>query len=264
MTTGKKELCEGRYLPGVPGEEIERIYNDAPGREITSGNFDSPESSAALAANAFGFFLFRYSDLPLLPKCEPSTWPVRSLHLEQTIRFPWTGGRHPVLDVVVTTESVFIGIESKRFEPFRDNKKPVFSGAYSRPVWGERMKGYEKIRDQENARYNHLDVAQLVKHAFALRTEVNKTEVNNSNHGLKPILLYLYAEPKFWPENKNPVDKKAIADHRKEIDDFANDVEGDEVQFMACTYQTMLAGWSKHDDPRIRAHARAVIARFAP
>ena len=36
----------------------------AAGNEIATGKFDSPESSAALAANAFGFFLQRASELP--------------------------------------------------------------------------------------------------------------------------------------------------------------------------------------------------------
>ncbi len=63
-----------RFLPGVPAEEIERIFNAAPGNEIVSGKFDSPESSAALAANAFGFFLNGEWDLPPLPMCEWMDW----------------------------------------------------------------------------------------------------------------------------------------------------------------------------------------------
>ena len=43
-----------RFLSGVPCKQIEEIYNAAPGNEIASGKFDSPESSAALAANTFG------------------------------------------------------------------------------------------------------------------------------------------------------------------------------------------------------------------
>lgn len=46
----------GRFLPGVPEREIEAILNNAPGNEIATGKFDNPESSAALAVNAFGFF----------------------------------------------------------------------------------------------------------------------------------------------------------------------------------------------------------------
>ena len=56
-----------RFLPGVPRRQIEETYNAAPGKEIVSGKFDSPESSAALAANTFGFFLNRPGDLPSLP-----------------------------------------------------------------------------------------------------------------------------------------------------------------------------------------------------
>ena len=54
----------GRFLPGVPGPEIEAIFDVVAGNEIATGKFDSPESSAALAANAFGFFLQRASELP--------------------------------------------------------------------------------------------------------------------------------------------------------------------------------------------------------
>ena len=68
-----------RFLPGVPSSEIEEIYNAAPGKEIASGKFDSPESSAALAANTFGFFLNRPGDLPPLPGCEDAEWPSSSL-----------------------------------------------------------------------------------------------------------------------------------------------------------------------------------------
>ena len=170
---------DDRFLPGVPGEEIEKIFNAAPGNEIVSGKFDSPESSAALAANIFGFFLNRERAFPPLPKCGWVDWTGLSLSLEQEVRFPWRGGRHPVLDVLVTTRSAFIGIESKRFEPFRGNKSASFSETFWRQDWGSHMKGYERVRDQlreDGQLYACLDAAQLVKHAFALRTAVNRSE----------------------------------------------------------------------------------------
>ena len=138
----------GRFLPGVPGPDIEAIFEAAPGNEIGTGKFDNPESSAALAANAFGFFLNRASDLPALPGCEGECWPARSLGLEVDIRFPWHGGHHPVLDCLVETPSALIGIESKRFEPYRSKPASRLSDAYWRPVWGENMTGYESIRDR--------------------------------------------------------------------------------------------------------------------
>ena len=166
----------GRFLPGVPGPEVEDIFDAAPGDEIASGKFDSPESSAALAANAFGFFLNRASVLPAMPGCEGESWPARSLTLEAEVRFPWSRGRHPVLDCLVTTASALIGIESKRFEPYRREHASPLSDAYWRSVWGNNMKKYESIRDSlrsEPKLYRHLNAAQLFKHAFALRTAVH-------------------------------------------------------------------------------------------
>ena len=254
-----------RFLPGVPGREIERIFNAAAGNEIESGKFDNPESSAALAANAFGFFLNRPRDLPPLPDCDRMAWPARSLLLETTVRFPWSGGRHPVLDCLVATPSALIGIESKRFEPFRGKKSASFSDAYWRPVWGDDMKGYEGVRDKllENGRlYDFLDAAQLVKYAFGLRTEVHNRR--SGHDGLTPILFYLYAEPAVWPKDGRPVNGDDKAKHREETARFARDAEGDEVVFVSCSYQRLPEDWTRHKDGKIRAHADAVTRRFAP
>ena len=251
-----------RFLPGVPGPEIERIFNDAAGNEIATGKFDSPESSAALAANTFGFFLNRPRDLPPLPDCDRVVWPARSLSIEATVRFPWRGGRHPVLDCLIITPSALIGIESKRFEPFRGKKSASFSEAYWREVWGDDMKGYEGVRDmfRENGHlYDFLDPAQLVKHAFALRSEVHRR-----GGTLTPILFYLYAEPGIWPKDGQPIGNDEKHQHRQEIARFAREVAGDEVVFASCSYRRLLEDWARHKDGRIRAHAAAVTRRFSP
>ena len=254
----------GRFLPGVPGAEIEAIFAAAAGNEIATGKFDRPESSACLAANAFGFFLRQAAALPLLPGCPGEVWPARSLALEAGVRFPWRGGRHPVLDCLVTTPSAFIGIESKRFEPFRCKSMTPWSEAYSRPVWGRRMRGYESVRDElrdESGRYRHLDAAQLVKHAFALRTAVHK---RSDCRGLAPILYYVYAEPRSWPINGTRVDEAAKRRHRQETERFRAAVVDDEVAFVSCSWRELLEAWARHEQDRIRSHAAAVAARFAP
>ncbi|MDE0005297.1 MAG: hypothetical protein OXQ29_21615 [Rhodospirillaceae bacterium] len=154
---------QDRFLPGVPGEDIERILDTAPGDEIASGKFDHSESSAALVANALGFFLQRAQELPSLPDCPDAGWPASSLAIEATVRFPWSGGRHPVLDCLVTTPSALIGIESKRFEPFRGHASAALSEAYWRPVWGDRMKGFEQVRDSlrvDPRRFRRLDAGR--------------------------------------------------------------------------------------------------------
>ena len=253
-----------RFLPGVPVDDIVRILDAAPGDEIGSGKFDNPESSAALAANAFGFFLRRAPELPTLPDCPDAEWPARSLSIEAKVRFPWSRGQPPVLDCLVATPSALIGIESKRFEPYRGHGAAVLSDAYWRPVWGDRMKGYERIRDslRENPRlFAFLDAAQLVKHAFALRSEVHRAGVH---HGLKPILFYVYAEPESWPKTGRRVDDEAKAGHREEIARFARLVEDDEVAFVSCPYRHLLAIWRRDHREEIRTHADAVLARFSP
>ncbi len=252
-----------RFLPGVPAEQLEAIYAAAPGNEIASGKFDSPESSAALAANTFGFFLNRPSIFPPLPGCEDVEWPASSLFVEKQVRFPWSGGRHPWLDALIVTPSALIGVESKRFEPFR-TATAVFAKAYFRPVWGDRMKGYERVRDQFNGGDRPsvgLDRAQLVKHAFALRTQVSS---GGRFEGLKPVLFYLYAEPDTWPRSGKPIDDDAKANHSEEIAHFAASIEGDEVRFVTCSYRELLKTWRKDEGPEIREHAKAIVRRFSP
>lgn len=251
-----------RFLPGVPGPKIEAIFDAAAGKETATGKFDSPESSAALAANAFGFFLQHASDLPALPGCANEAWPALSLMLEVELRFPWSGGKHPVLDCLVRTPSALIGIESKRFEPYRSRRTKRLSNAYRRRVWGEHMSGYESVRDRLYGvpdLYGHLDAAQLFKHAFALRTEVHR---QNKHAGLTPILFYVYAEPEHWPDGR-PVDEAGKIRHREEVEHFAAAVDGDEVVFVSCPYRRLLKDWTGCEDHRIRAHGDAVAARFS-
>ena len=251
-----------RFLPGVPRRQIEEIYNAAPGKEIASGKFDSPESSAALAANTFGFFLNRPGDLPPLPGGEDVEWPASSLYVEKEVRFPWKGGRHPWLDALVIASSTLIGVEAKRFEPYR--AKGPFSEAFWRPVWGNQMKGYEKTRDtigNASDRCAGLDGAQLVKHAFALRTQASS---DGEYAERQPILFYLYAEPDAWPRDGKPIDDDAKAAHREAINHFAKSVDGDEVRFIACSYRELLATWERSENPEVREHAKAVACRFSP
>lgn len=253
-----------RFLPGVPGQQIEEILNKAPGNEISSGKLDSPESSAALAVNTFGFFLNRPTDLPLLPGLDKHLWSPRKLEVEKTVRFPWRGGKHPHPDVVITTDDSLIGIESKRYEPFRNTKSAKFSDAFWRPRWGDRMGGYQGIRDQirhSPKSFIYLDATQLVKHALALRTQVNRPQ---EHYGLAPVLLYIYAEPLVWPRDGSPVDQCAISNHRKEVFSFAKIVAKDEVRFIACSYTELLSAWGNSENPQVRTHAKAVTQRFAP
>jgi hypothetical protein len=211
------------FLPGLPQDLIRACYAAAPGNETESGKFSSPVSSAALAANAFGLFLVSPGDFPPPPGGETWGWPASAVRLETELRFPWRGGCHPWVYVLVETSTALIGIESKRYEPFSREPDVSFSDAYWRPVWGNAMAGYERVRD--NLRDNHalftrLDAAQLVKHAFGLRTRVHRKE---QWRGKRPVLVYVYAEPERWPDGR-PI--------RAEVGRFAETVADDEVLSM--------------------------------
>ena len=208
-----------RFLPGIPRAKTEKIYR----KEIANGRFDSPESSAALEANTFGFFINRPKDLLSLPKIDPDVWPARSLDLKRRVNFPWRGGKHPVLDVFISTSSAIIGIECKRFEPYRTPKDPPISETFWRLKWGDRMNGYQRVRDalcRNQKLYAHLDAVQLFKQALALRTQV--TLKGRDHQGKKPFLMYIYAEPEVWQRSSQFVSEEAKARHREEIADFAS------------------------------------------
>lgn len=242
------------FLPGVPEHLVRAALAKAGGNEIESGKLDSPESSAALAVNAFGWFIERPADLPPFPPLVDLDWPAKRVDVERQMRFPWRGGRHPWLDAAAETNGHLIGVESKRFEPFRDAKTINLSDAYDRDVWGERMTPFAAMRDRLRAGdggYIHLDAVQLVKHAFGLFTEGRRL-------GKAPVLLYLYAEPTHRGTALVPV--AAIERHRAEIADFAAAVVGAEVRFAACSWREWLGGWTGD----VGKHADALIARFRP
>lgn len=149
-------------------------------------------------------------------------------------------------------------------EPFRP-KSPakIIQEAYWRPVWGDRMGGYEQMRDElrdGNRTFRHLDALQLVKHAFGLRTAVHQDRRFESRI---PILVYLYATPESWPVGR-AISAATHAKHRGEIAEFARMVEGDEVTFLSCSYREMLESWRSAGDVAIGAHADRLIDRFRP
>lgn len=243
------------FLPGVPADAVLAALTRAPGSELASGKFDSPESSAALSVNAFGWFLDRPRSLQPLPGV-PMGLPA-TVEIEAELRFPWSGGRHPWLDVVVTTPTTLVGIESKRYEPFRPAKATTFSEAFDSRDWGKGMARYTGMRlalTEGRQGYRCLDAVQLVKHAYALRTQSVK-------RGLGGVLVYLHAAPRTWANGK-PVSPEAIARHQAEIADFARAVKGDDVSFVAVRWADLLADWAKV--PALADHAAAIRARFGP
>lgn len=249
-------MTEDLFLPGVPAEHVRLRLEKAGGSEISSGKFLSPESSAALAVNTFGWFVERPALLPPFPGLD-ADFPASKVEVEYCARFPWSGGRHPWLDAVVETPRCLIGVESKRFEPYRDKKTVALSKAYDRPVWGERMGSYEAMRDDlRSGKYifAFLDAAQLVKHAFGLVTDSVRKQKS-------AILVYLFAEPDGF--NGRQIRESDFAEHRREIAVFADAVAGAAVRFHSLSYREWLSSWTRSAHA-VAEHGRAISARFRP
>lgn len=243
-------------LPHLPRAQIEAIYLAAPGNEIGTGKFENPESSAVLVANAFGFFLDRPGIFPVLPHLEALRWPASELSLERPIRFPWAGGRHPCLDVVVRTPDALIGIESKRYEPYRPKQRKRHSAAYRRDVWGSQMRGYVQALEIAESRpglFPRLDAAQLVKHALALRTQIHRA----GDECRRGVLYYLYADPIQWPDG-SPVSSDLRSQHEDDIQRFREFVADCEVRFISAKYSEVLESWLRSEHASVAAHATAV------
>ncbi len=243
------------FLPGVPSEYVLARLAKAGGNEVESGKLASVESSAALAVNTFAWFHEQPEAFPHLPGLE-GIGTARRVDVEYCARFPWSGGRHPWLDAMVETDGELIGIESKRFEPYRDKKGVSLSEAYDRPVWGANMAPYERMRDalrSGSERFTYLDAAQLVKHAFGLVTDGRRK-------GKAPILVYLFAEPAALQDR--PLDPSGFSKHRAENLRFAKAVAGAEVVFHSISYREWLATWPTNGP--ISEHAKAIVERFDP
>lgn len=249
-------IARRALLDHLDKDTILSRYQKANGKEITSGKFANPESSAALAANSFGLFLDR-PELLTLPHNLLAAGSAGTVELEAEMQFPWSGGLHPCLDIAVETAQTLIGIESKRYEPFRDRKVPSFSAAYFRQRWGARMAHFEAARDllaSGNVSFNFLDAAQLVKHAFGLRTQATKRMKTG-------YLVYLYAEPVSFPDGRE-IPSVAIDSHRDELEQFASIVAGDEIIFKSLCYSELLHHWSLDRSDEVRDHARTLSKAF--
>ena len=239
------------FLAGVPVDHVSARLALAGGNEITSGKFDSPQSSASLAVNTFGWFIERPSLLPPIDAATTGT-PILSVEVEYCARFPWTDGQHPWLDAAITTEHNLIGVESKRYEPYRDTKSVRISAAYDRDVWGNAMTPFIRVKDllrSGELAFRFLDATQLIKHAFGLVTDGRR-------RGLSARLVYLFAEPR-------SVSESVLARHRAEVGRFAGLVEGAEVGFSSLSYREWIARWESAE-PDVAAHGRTVLATFEP
>jgi len=123
------------------------------------------------------------------------------------------------------------------------------------------MRRYEEARDDlrdGKLVYRHLDACQLLKHAFGLRSQIQRETPSERT----PVLFYLYAEPSRWSDGRS-LQQADFEQHRDEIQDFSARIAGDEVAFLSCDYHALLDTWRLAGGD-LAEHADRVLARFAP
>jgi hypothetical protein len=235
-------------LAGLP-EEILEDFAAGDGGELDGDppKFCAAHSSSALAANAFGPFRLNPERLTLagLSGFTEATF-------EQKLP---TGldGTPPNVDFFASGPEGTVAVESKFTEVLSRQTadfKPSYHGAIDRlaePVWRE---VYESLV-LDPSRFTHLKAAQLVKHYLGMQNALRE-------YSRPQALVYVYWEP----TNVNAVIE--FSTHRAELAEFAAEVAGSEVQFVALTYAELWAEWEESDTwAGIGDHVEALRARYS-
>lgn len=229
-------------LPGVRPEYFEAELRKGSGEELKR-KFRAVHSSSCLAVNSFAWFKDRPHLLSLLGRRAPTV-----LAFEKQLRiFP---NRQPAnLDVWLQFDDATVAIESKLLEwmtPKRAAFAPVYDDLappFAEPRW---WAAYLAARSGEP---QHLDRAQLLKHYFGLR----RLQIGGGAD--TPLaLLYLFWEPTNWsqiPECRR---------HRSQVEEFAGQVAGGEIEFAWTTYGALWSEWEQQ--PGARQHVADLRARY--
>lgn len=237
---------EENLISGVRPEDFVSDLMQGDGNEL-GGKFRAAHSSSALAVNTFAPF-----------KADP-----RALRLPGGVRFTGLSferkcphglrGTSPNLDLIAEHPAGIVAVESKCLEPLSAHK-PKFAPAYFRQIIDSRREtGWfaEMVRlSLEPGAYRWLDAGQLIKHALG---------ISYTFPDRPTTLLYLFWEP------LNPHAHPVFEEHRQEIRQFANAVNGNGGPvFMALSYLDLWASWDKVGLPGgLQRHLDGLRSRYA-
>lgn len=220
----RQNILEGLALP-----EIVADFSRGAGREL-DGKLRAAHSSAALAVNTFGAW-----------RTDPSLLRLKNRTGFSGMTFEATcptglKGTPPHLDLLLDGQ-IPVAVESKCTE-WMVAKRANFSDSYDRLQGSHGSSRWFEIIPQLRAnpnRYEHLDAAQLVKHALGLINRYAQRQVE---------LLYLYWEP------RNSHDWAECGRHRSEADDLASETASSNVRLVPMSYRELWADWDRHQPPQ--------------
>lgn len=145
----------------------------------------------------------------------------------------------PNIDIVIDTPLSDIAIESKFTEPYSSRKHGGLKEKYVENIsfWDGLPNLYELAKEisPNDNKFQYLDAAQLIKHVLGLtKSCANKNKPDSRlKHGFR--LLYLWYDV---------IGKDGVA-HRKEIEQFEEIAQKDNVKFSHITYQEVIIKLAK-------------------
>ena len=152
----------------------------------------------------------------------------------------------PNIDVVISTPLSDIAIESKFTEPYGNRKHEGLKQKYVENIsfWDGLPNLYELAKEisPDDTKFQYLDAAQLIKHILGLKNSCDKYnfQIKPGLNGRRLFtrsfrLLYLWYD----------VLGKDGVEHRKEIEQFAEIAQRDNIKFSHITYQEVIMKLSK-------------------
>lgn len=226
-------------------EETKNNFDDGDGNETIDSKtrlakMKALHSSSALPVNVFQYW--QEKDLsPILSACRLiNSRPFNSDPLPNAVRFEQKFEisdnkkdfpKRPNLDVVIEYDHLVYAIESKFTEPYNGKHKglrEVYKSIQLDEHWKEieNLKVLAKEISPDDNKFKHLDAAQLLKHILGLKKQLGKNGF---------CLLYIWYD----------VIGMDGAEHRKEIEQFAEIAKKDSIKFRHITYQEVIINLSK-------------------
>ena len=220
-------------------EENQKQINNGNGQELV-GSPDSPAKMQALhSSSALGVNIFQYwQKRELLDEiatvcgfCQKGNQLSGSLVFEDKYPIRSYFKAPPNIDAVFhnndSSPYKLFAVECKFSESYGGRKHGGMAPVYLEEdgLWNDLPTLHElasEISTDDN-RYRYLHAAQLIKHILGLREFLKETKK-------KFRLLYLWYD----------VLGSEGANHRAEVDDFAETVKSDDIKFNAMTYQELI------------------------
>ncbi|GAA3781126.1 hypothetical protein GCM10022271_11750 [Corallibacter vietnamensis] len=224
--------------------ETQKCFDEGDGGETKDtatrlAKMKALHSSSALPVNVFQYW--QEKDVsPILSACKlinkrpfNSNIQPNAVTFEQKFEISEdkkTFPRKPNLDVVIEHNNIVYAIESKFTEPYSKNIKGLSERYKTENSFWNGLTNLKKLASeisQNNSKFKYLDASQLIKHILGLKKQKGKT-------GFK--LLYLWYD----------VVGMDGAEHRKEIEAFADIAKADRIHFRHITYQEVIINLSKN------------------